>query len=115
MGPAWPKCDESVSLYSRDDGFSGVQPVQAPAIVQDDLARSGKLDHTLTEELRQRSRNGFEVQTQIIADIPTAHRERQHACYGEATIHFQQKISYAFHRTHGEARRRSRPKDCGQH
>lgn len=73
--------------------------MQAPAIVQDDLARSGKLDHTLTEELRQRSRNGFEGQTQIIADIPTAHRERQHACYGEATIHFQQKSSYAFHRT----------------
>lgn len=49
-------------------------------------------------KLRQCARHGFERETEIVADVAAAHRQRHHACNGEAAVHFEQEGRNALHR-----------------
>ena len=47
---------------------------------------------------RQCARDGFQRQPEIVADVAAAHRQRDHAGFGEATVHFEQEGGDALHR-----------------
>lgn len=69
----------SSTLQSRPINFQidpalGVHIAQALAIAQHDLPSSGKSEHALVMELRQRPRYRFQCQAEIVADVTAAHR-----------------------------------------
>ena len=76
---------------------SSVHGAESLTIAQYDLAGAGKSQHAFAVKLRKGPRYGFQRKTQIVADIPAAHRQRHHACDGKATVHLKKEVCYPLH------------------